>query len=215
MARFITTLLLILVTGCVSIPQEAPELSTELGKKIAAIESANVTLLHRYFDHKRKDVDRFIDEEWVPTFASDFFSQPQISRAWETIVRENNKTQRLQFIVKLGPKLQARINKKRRELIQPLDDLERSIEASIRNEYSQARAINNSITSFLLSASDVAANRNRYLDLAGVSDGNISNLIDQTDSAVSDLLSKTKDAQEKAESAEEYLVKIQELRDSI
>ena len=203
------------LSACVSIPSEAPELSVELGKRISAIEGSNVTLLHRFFDQKRKEVDEFIENEWVPTFANQFFSNPKISSVWEEIVKSDNKSDRLTFIIKSGPKLQKKINEKRLELIQPLDDLERRIEKSIRDEYSQARAMNNSITSFLLSASEVAENRNRYLDMVGVTDSKTGSLIDKTDDAVSDLLKSGKNAQVKAEKAEKYLDKIRSIRDSI
>jgi hypothetical protein len=136
------------LVGCASIPPEAPELSVQLGQRISAIEDANITLLHRYFDEKRKDVDRFIEDEWVPVFADEFFSNTKISNVWDTIVRENNKKDRLLFLIKTGPKLQARINRKRVELVAPLDGLERRIEQKLRDEYAQARAINNSLTSF-------------------------------------------------------------------
>lgn len=213
--RVCFTLLIILASGCASIPPEAPELSIELGNRISAIEDSNITLLHRFFDQKRKDVDQFIEKEWVPTFADTFFSNPKISNAWETIVKEDDKNQRLMFIVKTGPKLQEMINIKRLELIQPLDDLERRIENNIRTEYSQVRAMNNTITSFLLSTSKVAENRNRYLEMAGVNDERIGNLIDKTEDAVSDLLKGAKNAQEKIVLSEEYLNKIRDIRDSI
>ena len=203
------------IVGCASIPAEAPELSAELGNRISAIEDSNITLLHRFFDQKRKEVDKFIENEWVPTFAEEFFSNPKISEVWNTIVREDDKSQRLKFIVKTGPKLQEKINKKRLELIQPLDDLERRIEKEIRDEYAQARAMNNSITSFLLSASKVTENRNRYLEMAGVTDEKIGKIIDKTDDAVSDLLKRTEDAQEKIDAAKDYLEKLRSIRDSI
>lgn len=209
------TLLFLLLSGCASIPPEAPELSTELGNRISAIEDANLILLHRFFDQKRNEVDRFIAEEWVPVFANEFFSTPNIANAWNVIVQENDKEQRLRFIIKTGPKLQAMINKKRLELIKPLDELERKIEGAIRDEYSQAIAINNSITSFLLSASKVAENRNRYLEIAGMTDKKFGALIEKTDSAVSDLLLGAEDIEEKMGSAEKYLEKLREIHDSI
>jgi hypothetical protein len=204
-----------LFAGCASIPPEAPELSAELGKRISAIEDSNLMLLHRFFDQKREAVDKFVEDEWVPLFAEEFFSDRTISDAWDTVVREDNKKQRLTFIVKIGPKLQKKINEKRLELIQPLDDLERGIEKKIRDEYTQARSVNNSITSFLLSASKVAENRNRYLEVAGVKDSQIGKLIEQTDDTVADLLSKTKGANEKIDGASKYLEKIRSIRNSI
>ncbi|WP_404419282.1 hypothetical protein [Marinospirillum sp.] len=201
--------------GCTSIPPEAPELSVELGKRISAIEDSNIILLNRFFDQKRKEVDRFIEDEWVPEFANQFFSNDAIANAWDTLVRENDKKQRLMFLVKVGPRLQKKINEKRLELIQPLDELERQIERKIREEYTQVRAMNSSITSFLVSASEVSENRNRYLEMAGATDKSMGQLIDKTDAAVTNLLGKAGDAENKAVRAEEFLGKVREIRDSI
>ena len=68
-------LLTLVVAGCVSIPSEAPELSQTLGYRLKALENANITLLQRYFDLKRRDIDRFIADEWVPKFAPDHLQQ--------------------------------------------------------------------------------------------------------------------------------------------
>jgi len=208
-------LMLATITGCVSIPSEAPELSAELGNRISAIESSNIILLQRFFDQKRSEVDRFIDEEWVPLFAEKFFTNPQMSKMWDKIVKSNNKTDRLDFIIKLGPKLIAKISEKRASMIRPLDELEREIERQIRAEYSQAKAINNSITSFLLSAAEVANNRNRYLNELGVSETDVSSAINKTDDAISSLLSKTETAANKVEAAEKYIDKIKKIKNSL
>jgi hypothetical protein len=53
-----------MLSGCVTIPPEAPELSSELGNRIANIQDANLTFLHRFFDLKRNEVDCFVQEEW-------------------------------------------------------------------------------------------------------------------------------------------------------
>jgi hypothetical protein len=124
-------LISLLFIGCVSIPPEAPQLSTELGKRITAIETANIKLLNKFFEQKRKEVDKFIIEEWTPLFAQKLFSNPKVSKLWEKIVRKNNKQDRLMFLIKFGPKLQQKINEKRLELIIPLEQLERSIENKI------------------------------------------------------------------------------------
>ncbi|NMH64945.1 hypothetical protein [Shewanella salipaludis] len=211
----ITGILLCTVTACVNIPPEAPALSTELGKRLVAIEAAHLTLLQKYFEQKRQQIDSFIDKEWVPTFAAEFFATPAIAAAWNTLVQENDPNQRLAFIVKLGPKLVARINQKRAELIDPIDALERSVEAKIRADYTQAKALNNSIGSFLLSAAEVAENRDRYLAMAGVPEAKVDKLIDNTDEAISDLLSKTQNAQQKADAAVQYLEKLKAIRNSL
>ena len=211
--KIVAGVFILLMVGCAAIPPEAPELSTELGNRINAIQGANLTLLHRFFDLKRADIDRFIQSEWTPTFAEEVFSAPKMKKTWNTIVKENNAEDRLRFLIITGPKLQEQINKKRIELISPLDDLERRIEQSIKYEYEQARSINNSITSFLLSASKVAENRDRYLETAGVRDEKVEQAIDNVDDAVKDLLSLSKKTKDKITKAEDYVMKLREIRD--
>ena len=229
MTKALFLVIVLALAGCATIPPEAPELSVELGKRISAIEEANIILLKRYFDFKRSEVDEFIEKEWVPDFANQFFSNPKISNAWNTIVSENDKEENLKFLVKTGPKLQKKINDKRLEFIQPLDELERRIEDKLRSEYRQALSMNNSITSFLISASKVTENRNRYLEMIGITDEKIGDAIDKTDDAVDKLLGKAVDVEEKVRKAEkvveevkdkltraeEFLVKMKEIRDSI
>ena len=206
---------ILLLIGCTTIPPEAPDLSAELGNRINAIQEANLTLLHRFFDLKRAEVDRFIQDEWVPVFAEEIFSDPRMKATWNTIVTENNPTDRLKFLIITGPRLQERINEKRTELVSPLDDLERRIEQNIRGEYEQAKSINNSITSFLVSASKISENRNRYLEMAGVTETQVGQAIDKVDDAVENLVSYGEKAEDSVSKAEEYLSKIREIRDSL
>lgn len=211
----VVLLITLLFTGCASIPPEAPALSVELGKRISAIEDANIKLLNRFFDQKRDDVDKFIENEWVPTFAQTFFSNQVVSNAWNSIVENNNKKERLDFIVNVGTKLQKKINAKRVELIEPLNVLEQKITQSIRAQYTQARSINNSISSFLLSAAEVEKNRDTYLNMIGITDEKISKAIDTTDEIVSELLTKSQDVEEKTDKADAFITKIKSLKDSI
>jgi hypothetical protein len=206
---------LFLFYGCASIPSEAPQLSEELGNRISAFETSNINLLHNYFSLKRNEVDKFIQNEWVPTFANELFSQPAIQAAWDTIVSENNKADRLKFLTMVGPKLQDKINQKRLELVQPLDDLEITIEQKIRDEYSLAISINNTLTSFLISAAKVDENRQRYLNMLGIKDDAINNVIDKVDDGMSDLLKGGKDVSDKVNSALVYVNKLKDLKNSL
>ncbi|MCH8325422.1 MAG: hypothetical protein IIB83_02485 [Bacteroidetes bacterium] len=203
---------ILLISGCATIPSEAPQLSGELGKRISAIERSNITLLHKFFDLKRNEVDKFIEKEWTPIFAKNFFSEPKIQKMWETIVTENNPADRLKFLIITGPKLQKKINRKRLQLIKPLDKLERFIERRIRTEFRQARSINNSITSFLISASKVEENRNRYLNMIGITDNKIGALIDGVDETVGSLIDKSKDIKSYSE---KYIKKLNDLKNII
>jgi hypothetical protein len=92
----------------------------------------------------------------------------------------------------------------------------------IREEYNTARSINNTLTSFLTSASKVKENQQRYLDMLKITDDKITSAIDQTDKIIGDLLSqseKVADAQNKVKEyttkAEEYKEKLNALKDKI
>jgi len=201
--------------ACVTVPREAPDLSIELGKRLSAIETANIELLHKYFDEKRDKVDSFVIREWVPLFAENFFGNPQIEAVWNQVVTSGSKADRLEFVVKIGPELQKKINAKRLELIKPLDDTERLVELRLRDEFVQARAINNSITSFLVSAEQVAESRNRYLQMLGVGDDEMAVALDTIDNAVDALLSGAGSAETAVKRGENYYRKFEEVKSKL
>jgi hypothetical protein len=196
--------------ACLSIPREAPELSAELGKRISAIEDSHISLLRIYMDERRSKVDEFIMIEWTPLFAKELFQEDIIRKTWSEVCASGTEEDRVRLMTLLGPKIQQRINKKRLELVKPLDDLERSIERRLRDEYTQAKAVNNSITSFLASAAKVAENRDRYLNMLGLKDQTISNTLDQTNKAVLELSNTVKDKVARADIFVESINKIME-----
>lgn len=197
--------------GCASIPPEAPELSAQLGSRISSLEAAHVRLLHEFFAEKRRRVDDFIQETWVPVFAGEFFGDPRVNAVWQQVVQSQDPKDRLKFIVMVGPKLQEKINRKRLELVQPLDELEATITTKLKAEYDQTRAINNTLTSFLQSASKVEENRKRYLDMIGVTDREVDKFVAETDQAVSELVVAARTIEDRTKDAEKYRVKINEI----
>lgn len=196
------------VGGCARIPSEAPELSEQLGSRISALEAAHERLLAQFFLEKRRKVDEFVQDVWVPAFAQEFFSDQKISAIWNQVVQSQDPKDRLKFITIVGPRLQEKINKKRVELIQPLDELEATIREKLKAEYDQSRAINNTLTAFLVSAAKVEENRKRYLEMVGVTDKEVDKFVDQTDEAVTDLISATSRIEDRAKDADKYREKI-------
>src|SRR5688572_20253385 len=181
MTRPLVLLLCITLASCATIPSQAPQLSEELGNKINSLEKSHLTLLHAYFEQKRALVDQFISDVWLPRFAENFFSNPQIQDAWNKIVQTNNTTERLEFLLAAAPHLQITIDEKRQELLKPLNDLEHQVEAAVREEFNLARSANNTLTSFLSTAAKIDENRSRYLKMLNISEDRISTVITETD----------------------------------
>jgi hypothetical protein len=190
--------------GCATIPNEAPELSTELGVRLSALEAAHVRLLEEFFAEKRRRVDEFVQEVWVPIFAQEFFADPEIENVWSQVVRSSDPRDRVEFIVRVGPRLQSKINQKRVELIQPLDALEDAVRKKLKTEYDHARAINNTLTAFLHSAAKVDENRRRYLEMVGIADQALDEFVSETDRAVSALVGGARKAERLAADADKY-----------
>lgn len=215
--RFIAVLIAVVMSigGCASIPPEAPELSAQLGSRISSLEFAHVRLLQEFFSEKRRRVDDFIQEVWVPIFAQEFFGDPRVEDMWKQVVQSQDPKDRLKFITLVGPKLQEKINKKRVDLIQPLDELESTIRTRLKSEYDQTRAINNTLTAFLQSASKVEENRKRYLDMIGITDKEVDKFVNETDQAVSVLVTAARSIEDRAKDAEKYRAKINEILDKL
>ena len=205
----------LVLAGCSSIPSEAPELSAQLGTRISSLESTHVWLLEEFFRDKRQKVDDFIQEIWVPEFTQEFFSTPKIDAMWQQVAKSQDINDRVKFSTIVGQKLQEKINIKRTELIKPLDELELTIKNKLKSEYDQTRAINNTLTAFLLSASEVEANRKRYLDMVGITDSKVDNVVNETDQAVSELVDAAQSIADKAKNAEKYRDKIKDILDKL
>ena len=203
------------IVGCASIPPEAPELSAQLGSRISSLEAAHVRLLQEFFLEKRRRVDDFVQEAWVPIFAQEFFGDPRVDAVWKQVVQSQDPKDRLKFITLVGPKLQEKINRKRVDLIQPLDELESTIKNRLKSEYDQTRAINNTLTAFLQSASKVEENRKRYLDMIGITDKEVDKFVNETDQAVSELVTAARSIEDRAKDAEKYRAKINEILDKL
>jgi hypothetical protein len=214
--KYLSFLFLLFFLGsCATIPKEAFVLSEELGNKINSIEKSHISLLHSFFDQKRALVDSFILKKWVPLFAESLFNDPDVQEIWKEIVRTNKDEDKLKFVTILGPVIIKQINQKRMQLINPLDELEVEIEYKIRMEYETAKSINNSLTSFLYSASKVDENRERYMKMLGISDDAINNLITQTDNIVKEFVSIGEKVVDKEVMTESYLKKIEQLKKSM
>ena len=215
-SRFSTAALaMVLFAGCVTIPPEAPVLSSELGSRISKLQDANLALLKNYFDSRRADIDRFIDEEWVPATTSNILEDPRIQKILDGIDAENQAEDIAQMYSILYPAIQARINSKRNAMIQGVDKIEGRIAEKLRNSYSEAKSINNTLTSFLLSASRVTENRNRYLEMIGVSSEDISNRLTKIDVAVAELLANAKEVRDVNERTNQFVSEIGVILDSL
>lgn len=205
----------VFLVSCATIPRQSAQLSEELGKTISNIEQSHLQLLHGFFDQKRAVVDTFITRTWTPHFSEVFFSNPAIEKIWDEIVSSGSKPDRLKFLTQAGPQLVQQIDLKRQELVQPLNELEKELEQQIRAEYNTAKSINNTLTSFLYSASKVEENRAKYMEMLGITDSKISDALDQTDRIVQQLVKGGEKTLSGMDQVNSYLSKLEEIKNKL
>lgn len=163
-------LLAIVLAGCVSMPKEAVDLSSEIGTRIVESRTAHLALVRQYIAERRDRIDEFIFREWLPEFAQQVFKQEAVARYWEQIVQSDDKAERLEFITGLGVRLQKKINTKRQELMQPINEVEQLLLARINNHYDEMLFANTTLTAFLDSASKVKERQQKALKMLHVED---------------------------------------------
>lgn len=188
-------LLMITLSGCTSIPQEAPQLSAVIGKQIIEARTSHLTLLGQYMNAKRDRIDEFITREWIPTFTDNVFKQPTVKKEWNRIVRSNDKQERLVFITGLSSLLQNNINAKRLELMHPIDEVEHLLVARLNEHYDQMLAANSTLTAFLDSSRSVKERQQSVLGALKI-DGKLSNYMNKANEIVGKIVSG-KDAYDK------------------
>lgn len=203
--KFLLPTLCFGLLSCASIPKEAPLLSEQLGKEISEIESSHLRLVESFFELKRKNVRDYLEQVWLPMYAETFFGNPNIKQMWEQVSSEGSETGRLMFLLNTAPELQADINRQYQNSVEDLDRLERELKKALQEKYLNARSINNTLTSFLVSASEVDQNRQRYFNMAGFTQDKIGAVIEQTDLITSNFLQKAVDADKNLEGVEENL----------
>jgi hypothetical protein len=113
-------------------------------------------------DEKRKDIDQFLMTDWVPQFAKETFADSAIRVEWLRAV-EGNESDRLEFLVHMGPMLQSAINEKRQELIAPLDRAELALSRRLDDNYNEMLAMNTTLTGLLAAAADNTATQQQIL----------------------------------------------------
>jgi hypothetical protein len=192
------------LASCATIPREAPELSSEMGNRIAAIETAHLALLHKFFDLKRENLEQFLQEVWIPRLTEKALNDSAVQKVWTQVVNSKDPSDRSQFMLKTTSRLQKEINKKREQLIVPLDAIERQIEQRIEEDYSQVKTMNTSLTNLLLSSSKLSEIQSHYLKKLGISDDKITTVIDNIDNTVDSIVKKGETISNIESSAKDY-----------
>jgi len=144
---------------------------------------------------KRADVDRFVQQDWLPLFAKTALETPAVQRVFQQACRAESPTDRIEALVGLGTRLQAQLNQRRTELMQPLDQFEADLIRSVETAYSEMLAANATLTGLLQAHAETTATQAEIAQSLKIDDKLTSGLTD-ADKLVA-LLTGGRDALEK------------------
>lgn len=211
MRRLVYVTVFLVMASCVSVPKAAPELSQQLGGQLRQLEAAHLSLIHRFFDGERQKIHRFIDAEWLPLFADNFFEQPTIAAAWQKTVDADKPMARLTFIKRVYPEIQFQTSKKYKELSLPLNQLERKLVQAVQQKYGVAKTINRNLTAYLSSAAKSSDSRWKYLREVGVEQTEVDAVIDEVTTFSDQALQRAEKIQTLEAQIEAYKAQLERL----
>lgn len=211
MRRLVYVTVFLVMASCVSVPKAAPELSQQLGVQLRQLEAAHLSLIHRFFDGERQNIHRFIDAEWLPLFADNFFEQPTIAAAWQKTVDADKSMARLTFIKRVYPEIQYQTSEKYKELSQPLNQLEQKLVQAVQQKYGVAKTINRNLTAYLSSAAKSSDYRWKYLREVGVEQAEVDAVIDEVTTFSGQALQRAEKLQTLEAQIEAYKAQLEHL----
>lgn len=140
----IVFLICLVLTGCASIPKEAVSLNQEVGKGIADNQNAYLNLLNAYFSQKSAEIDRWIQNEYLPAYISNIRAEMKKHGVEDKPFDEHMTKDMLTDIVK-----------KRNDMQRDLEKARLSLWERITKDHVVLLQANASITGLLQSAVDV------------------------------------------------------------
>lgn len=148
--------------GCGATIGPAPaKLSAEVGDRISEMHELHQLALKHYFESERKQVETFLQEKWVPLFLKNFLSTSQLMEDLRHLDKESNQ---LPLIIKWIAEVQAAIERKRKEVLEPINKAETTARSQIRQEYIQMLKANGVVTARVEAAADRTKSQEQLLD---------------------------------------------------
>jgi hypothetical protein len=146
--------------ACASVPKEVVELSYRMGQDLEVVHSSYVTLIHQHFDSLKQARVDYVDNEWAPVFLKDFVARGRlVDMAKGTIVMTGGRfaapdsgrqeTELLDSVGAWARAATARIERKKADLLDPLNAQETSLTSDVNLAFDQLNRGNATITAHL------------------------------------------------------------------
>lgn len=158
-------LFLFFTAACDLVPKEAVELSNTVGRDLEEVHRAHIALAELHFGQIKERANTFIDEVYRPAFIAKFAEEAKLADAVRDTVA-NNPEELLAGLTQFVQVGTERVEKKRRELLGPIEQQEAAVIRKINEAHRQIQAAQAIVTGHLASVRKVREVQNEIL--AGV-----------------------------------------------
>src|SRR4030067_3154540 len=131
------------IVGCATVPSESVDLSYTVGQDIESLHQSYRELINRYFEALRGQVNDAIDQVFVPAYINSFVTSGKLIQH-----AQNQRADLVEAWARIAVK---RIDRERRERLQPLYDTERELLTSVNEAFDKVVRANATITAQLSS----------------------------------------------------------------
>lgn len=159
--RMVTAVVIVgILAGCISVPPQSVELSRTLGNDLEALEGSYQKLIDQYFINLRQQVNRAIDDVFVPNYISAFVVDGGLVEA--------AKNENASYVVAWAEIAVETIAQERAKRIEPLDQAEAELSQSIEAAFARTIRANAAITAYLASQRNVRRSQDELLSNMGL-----------------------------------------------
>ena len=179
------------ISGCSTVPKEAVELSNTVGRDLEEVHRAHHALAELYFDQIINKVNKFVDDNYRPAFIEKFADEFKLDEKVEKILRED--PEKLQPVMTRFMTIATeRVEKKRKELLQPIDSQRREVLTNIDMAHRQIQAAQAIVAGHLASVRKVHDVQGEILSKVGLGDmrERIADRTSKVSDAVNDFVQK-------------------------
>jgi hypothetical protein len=181
--RILVTIAIVCLLGsCASVPKETVQLSTVIGTDLKVLQNSHTTMVGLFYNEIINNIHNFIEEVYSPFIINYVLKgelkkynnnvSPSIFGVIKKAASDGvGKAETREVLVEMSDFLKAanaQIEKKRNELLEPIQKQKDSVIRNINNSYGNTVLANSSVTNYLQSILNLKESQNKVLSIVGL-----------------------------------------------
>lgn len=177
--KYVFFIILLFIGACAQVPKEAVELSATVGRDMAEMKKAHVALVNLYYDQLLGDINKFIDDVYLPyqiqrTLSDDVWKNEMLSAIESASQPDRTGTKQKEGLQKIEAFLQIlheEVESYRKSKLDPVEKQKQTVLNNIQDSYERIHYANSIVTGHLASVVKVHDTQDeilKELDLEGL-----------------------------------------------